>query len=91
MLPEYLIWILLSMASTLADKIRQGSISWRQSAQLLAEIAESVQFAHDKGFIHRRGGTVSIRSTARKIVLGVPLALPVFSGILLSWNLANTS
>jgi eukaryotic-like serine/threonine-protein kinase len=38
---------------TLADKIVQGPLSYRQAAQIVAEVAESLQFAHNKGFIHR--------------------------------------
>jgi len=39
--------------STLADVIRRGQFSWQQSVRLIAEVTESVQFAHNKGFIHR--------------------------------------
>lgn len=39
--------------STLADRILQGNISWQESAQIVAEVAEYVQYAHEKGFIHR--------------------------------------
>lgn len=48
----YIVFDLVA-GSTLADVIRRGQFSWRQSANLIAQVAESVQFAHDKGFIHR--------------------------------------
>lgn len=38
---------------TLADEIPRKTISWRRAAELMIEVAESLQFAHDKGFIHR--------------------------------------
>lgn len=38
---------------TLEDKIRQGALTWERSAEIVAKVAESVQFAHEKGFIHR--------------------------------------
>jgi serine/threonine-protein kinase len=38
---------------TLAEKVREGTLTWQQSAQLVATVADSVQFAHEKGFIHR--------------------------------------
>jgi serine/threonine protein kinase len=39
--------------STLAEKIRLGSLTIEQSATIVGHVAEFVQFAHDKGFIHR--------------------------------------
>lgn len=39
--------------TTLAQKIKEGNVTWQESAQLIAQVAESVQFAHEKGFIHR--------------------------------------
>lgn len=48
----YIVFDLVA-GSTLADVIRRGTFSWQQSANLVAKVAESLQFAHDKGFIHR--------------------------------------
>ncbi len=39
--------------STLAHRLAQGSLTWRESARIVAQVAECVQFAHEKGFIHR--------------------------------------
>jgi serine/threonine protein kinase len=39
--------------SSLAEKIKQGAMSWQSSARIVAEVAENLQFAHNKGFIHR--------------------------------------
>ena len=39
--------------TTLAEKIQEGAFTWRQSAAIVAQVAESLQFAHDRGFIHR--------------------------------------
>ncbi|MBC8873008.1 MAG: protein kinase [Planctomycetes bacterium] len=38
---------------TLADHSREGGVSHRQAAELLAEIADALQHAHDEGVIHR--------------------------------------
>jgi serine/threonine-protein kinase len=39
--------------ANLADRIRHGRLSWPESAALVATVAEHLQYAHDKGFIHR--------------------------------------
>ncbi len=38
---------------TLEEQIRLETLDWRQSARIVREVAQSVQFAHNKGFIHR--------------------------------------
>jgi eukaryotic-like serine/threonine-protein kinase len=48
----YIVFDLLD-GSTLAERIKQGTPSWQESAQIVVKVAEYVQFAHDKGFIHR--------------------------------------
>ena len=43
----------LVRGTTLAETIKQGTLTWQQSVEIVALVAESVQFAHDRGFIHR--------------------------------------
>ncbi len=38
---------------TLADRLSAGRLSLREAAQLLAEIADAIQYAHERGVIHR--------------------------------------
>lgn len=38
---------------TLADEIARGPMRWSRAAELIVEVAQSLQFAHEKGFIHR--------------------------------------
>lgn len=38
---------------TLSERIEQMPLNWKTSAQIVAQVAESVHFAHSKGFIHR--------------------------------------
>ena len=37
----------------LADRIAQARPDWRESARLMAEVADILQYAHDQGFVHR--------------------------------------
>jgi serine/threonine-protein kinase len=39
--------------SNLAERIKQDSLSWQQAARIVAEVAEYVHHAHQKGFLHR--------------------------------------
>ena len=38
---------------TLAERITARTLTWRESVRILAHVADSVHFAHTKGFIHR--------------------------------------
>jgi len=37
----------------LAQRIKQGPIPWREAVRIVAEVAEYLHYAHEKGFIHR--------------------------------------
>lgn len=39
--------------STLAQRLVQGALTWHESVRIMAQVADCVQFAHEKGFIHR--------------------------------------
>lgn len=38
---------------TLTERIRENRLTWQESATIVAEVAEYVHYAHQKGFIHR--------------------------------------
>jgi len=39
--------------SDLAQRIRQSRPSWQEAASIVAQVAEHLQYAHEKGFVHR--------------------------------------
>ena len=48
----YIVFDLVA-GQTLADRIKENRPTWQESAAIVAEVAEYVQYAHGKGFIHR--------------------------------------
>src|SRR5690242_15151671 len=43
----------LVQGPTLADRIEQGPISWEEARKSALELAEAVEYAHDRGVVHR--------------------------------------
>lgn len=37
----------------LAVRLHQGRLAWREAATIVAEVARHLQYAHEKGFVHR--------------------------------------
>ena len=39
--------------TNLADRIAQGPLPWREAVRLVADVADALGFAHERGFVHR--------------------------------------
>jgi serine/threonine protein kinase/Tol biopolymer transport system component len=49
---------------TLADRLAQGAIPWRDALPLFRELAQALAFAHERGIIHRDLKPANIKLTA---------------------------
>ena len=63
--------------SDLAARIRQGPVSWREAADLVARVAEALHYAHSNGLVHRdvKPANILIDLAGRPIVVDFGLAL----------------
>jgi Tol biopolymer transport system component/tRNA A-37 threonylcarbamoyl transferase component Bud32 len=73
--PDYLVMELVE-GPTLADRIRQGVLTLDEASAIARQIADALEYAHEKGVIHRdlKPGNVKIRPDGVVKVLDFGLA-----------------
>jgi Tol biopolymer transport system component/tRNA A-37 threonylcarbamoyl transferase component Bud32 len=78
--PDYLVMELVE-GPTLADRIRQGVLTLDEASAIARQIADALEYAHEKGVIHRdlKPGNVKIRPDGVVKVLDFGLAKSVLS------------
>ncbi|HEX3601411.1 MAG TPA: serine/threonine-protein kinase, partial [Lacipirellulaceae bacterium] len=61
----------------LADKIRGGSLPWREGVKLIAETADAIAFAHAKGVVHRdlKPANILLTGDGKPVIADFGLAL----------------
>jgi serine/threonine-protein kinase len=66
----------------LAERTREGPLPSRQAADLVAQIAEAVQHAHEQGVLHRdlKPSNVLVDATGKPFVTDFGLARPLDAG-----------
>jgi len=71
-------WFTMKLATdgTLAQRLKGYSGKWRETAELIASIAEAVQFAHERGVLHRdlKPGNILFDEAGRPLVSDFGLA-----------------
>ena len=62
---------------SLADRVDAGRMPWREAAELVAQIAEAIGYAHSKGIVHRdlKPANILINDDGKPIVVDFGLAL----------------
>src|SRR5262249_26314734 len=73
--PDYVVMELVD-GRTLADRIKDGPLPMEQAAAIARQVAEALEFAHEKGVVHRdlKPGNIMIRSDGMVKVLDFGLA-----------------
>jgi len=73
--PNYLVMELVE-GPTLADRIKQGALSLEEASTIARQIADALDYAHEKGVVHRdlKPGNIKIRPDGLVKVLDFGLA-----------------
>jgi Tol biopolymer transport system component/predicted Ser/Thr protein kinase len=73
--PNYLVMELIE-GPTLADRIKQGALSLEEASTIARQIADALDYAHEKGVVHRdlKPGNIKIRPDGVVKVLDFGLA-----------------
>jgi len=73
--PNYLVMELVE-GPTLADRIKQGALSLEEASTIARQIADALDYAHEKGVVHRdlKPGNIKIRPDGLVKVLEFGLA-----------------
>ena len=81
--PDYLVMELVD-GMTLAERIRQGPLSLAEAAQVARQIADALDYAHERGIVHRdlKPGNINIRRDGVVKVLDFGLAKSGMPGAL---------
>ncbi len=77
--PNYLVMELLE-GPTLADRIRQGPISFAEAMAIARQIGAALDFAHERGIVHRDLKPANVKFTADGVVKVLDFGLATFTG-----------
>lgn len=90
---QYFIVSEMVVGQTLQEQLNAGKrFDWTEAAGLVAQIADTLQFAHDRGVIHRdlKPQNILIDEHGRPRIMGFELAVPAENYITESENASET-